>query len=189
MWPGWKLKPWLFLQNQRISNLAFKPETLSLNIQLEIRTDIVTLKIPKTVDYKSNCTYRKKDKRTENTVTRSWMKSSQQVIYISGKHTKYIYYDDGNTRVTLVCLSRLISIFIAQSYTNYIQISGGNYIPYDDGIHTASLVIGVYNGTNEIPLYGREGEIWRALALTNIRFWTTIEKEDIRFCIWRRFWH
>ena len=65
MWPGWKLKPWPSLQNPRISNLAFKPETLSLNIQLETRTDIVTLKIPKTVNYKSKCTYKKKDKRTE----------------------------------------------------------------------------------------------------------------------------
>ena len=98
----------------------------------------------------------------------------------------------------IICLSRLIMVFIAQSYINYIQISGGKYIPYGDGIHTASLVIGIYDDTNEITSYEREGEIWRTLAFDkhqvlnnnwkeDIRFWQVCE--DIRYWIWRRFWH
>ena len=73
-------------------------------------------------------------------MTRSWMKSSKRVSYISGKHTKYIYYDDGNTRVTLSCLSRLIyDLYCTELYKLYSNF-GGNYIPYDDGNHRSDLV-------------------------------------------------
>ena len=51
-------------------------------------------------------------------------------------------------------------------YSNF----GGNYIPYGDGFHTASLMIDVYEDINEQSVYVREDEIWKALALTNIRF-------------------
>ena len=40
MWPGWSWNPWLSLQNPRISNLAFKPESRYLDIQLEFPDNI-----------------------------------------------------------------------------------------------------------------------------------------------------
>ena len=64
----------------------------------------------------------------------------------------------GNARVTDYCLSRLIIIFICtelnKSYSNF----GGNFIPPGDDNHTASLVIGVYDGTNRTS-FVNEGEI------------------------------
>ena len=87
------------------------------------------------------------------------MKSSERVCYISGKHTKYIYYDDGNTRVTIICLSRLITVFYCTELYKLYSNFGGNYIPYGDGFHTASLMIDVYEDINEQSVYVREDEI------------------------------
>ena len=47
---------------------------------------------------------KRKNKRTEFTVTRSWRKSRQEVIIFPENIQKYIYYDGGNARVTnFVC--------------------------------------------------------------------------------------
>ena len=53
-----------------------------------------------------------------------WSPARECVIFPEIIQNTYITID-GNTRVTLICLSRLITIFIAQSYINYIQISVG----------------------------------------------------------------
>ena len=87
------------------------------------------------------------------------MKSSKRVIYISGKYTKYIYYDGEN----YTCYFNLFvkvnyDLYCTELYKLYSNF-GGNYIPYGDGFHTASLMIDVYEDINEQSVYVREDEI------------------------------
>ena len=87
------------------------------------------------------------------------MKSSERVIYISGKHTKYIYYDSWKYTCYLILFVKVnYDLYCTELYKLYSNF-GGNNIPYGDGIHTASLMIDVYEDINEQSVYVREDEI------------------------------
>ena len=54
----------------------------------------------------------RKNKRTELTVTRNWMKSSRQVLIFPENIQNYICYDGGNKRV-------LLFLFVKVNYNIY----------------------------------------------------------------------